>query len=124
MNLISIKYNRQKVRSLVLDYLSKNKGETQLSLASKIGASKTAMFWSNPTADTLSKIANFFHVDVNYFFDMPESYSKSGTKRGTQDYTALRNKKNESESREDLYKKLFEQQMEITLLREQLHKNQ
>lgn len=81
MDINNIRYNNQKIRNLVLEYTSKHKGETQRSVAEKIGVALTTLFYKNPTVDTLCKAADFFQCDINCFFEIPESIIIESAKR-------------------------------------------
>ncbi|MDL2290329.1 helix-turn-helix domain-containing protein [Paludibacteraceae bacterium OttesenSCG-928-F17] len=76
----NIQYNKKRIRKLILDYTASNKGETQKTVADKIGVALTTLFYHNPTIETLCKAANFFQRDINYFFDIPNSILIEGAK--------------------------------------------
>ncbi|NDV47012.1 XRE family transcriptional regulator [Paludibacter sp. 221] len=123
MDINNIKYNKQVVRRLVMDYQSKNKGETQFTIAERVGLSKSAMFYKNPTAESLAKMADFFKVDVNYFFDMPTvSFKEHDSEKRILKEPVPEYKSIKTSSDEGFYKTLYEQQLEIAKLKEELNK--
>jgi len=67
-------FNNLKIKSLVEEYQLKNIGSTQQSIADGIGLSITTLrdTWegkNDPKLSNLEKIAVYFNVDMNYFFD-------------------------------------------------------
>lgn len=71
-------FNRLKVKRLVEEYQNKNKGKTLQNVADGIGISNQTLYditnrESFPKVNIMEKIAEFFHVDMNYFFDQYES---------------------------------------------------
>lgn len=80
-------FNCYKINTLIEKKQVENKSLTIVMMANEIGISsdalnKTKAGKSMPGADTLEKIALYFEVDINYFFDTftPSKYKKDEPK--------------------------------------------
>lgn len=80
-------FNYYKINGLIADKKRQNKKITIANMATDMGIAldalnKTKAGKSMPGADTLEKIALYFGVDINYFFDTftPSEYKKDDPK--------------------------------------------
>jgi transcriptional regulator with XRE-family HTH domain len=80
-------FNYYKINGLIADKKRQNKKITIANMATDMGIAldalnKTKAGKSMPGADTLEKIALYFEVDINYFFDTftPSEYKKNEPK--------------------------------------------
>lgn len=80
-------FNYYKINGLIADKKRQNKKITIANMATDMGIAldalnKTKAGKSMPGADTLEKIALYFGVDINYFFDTftPSEYKKDEPK--------------------------------------------
>jgi transcriptional regulator with XRE-family HTH domain len=80
-------FNYYKINGLIADKKRQNKKITIANMATDMGIAldalnKTKAGKSMPGADTLEKIALYFEVDINYFFDTftPNEYKKDEPK--------------------------------------------
>lgn len=102
-------YNRQKVKNLVAEFCTQNKGETQESVANKMGISTNTLFGSNPTAENLEKIANFLGITISDLFTNDSKVERHLKVSAPVPHYG-------KQSNEELYKELYEQQKLITKL--------
>jgi len=120
MNVNNIEYNRNKVNHLVSQYVKLNKGETQDSVAAKIGVSRSTLYGVNPTAENLMKICIFFGIEPNELFIYPKKGNSEPTKHSNVVATPLTIYA-PPEEKEELKKIMYEQQVEIAgLLKEKV----
>lgn len=107
-----LEYNKNKVNYLVSQYVKSHKGETQESVAAQIGVSKSTLYGGNPTAENLTKICLFFGIEPNELF----IFLKKNTPVKREDIVASPIAEyNTSLSPENLYKIMYEQQVELTV---------
>lgn len=71
-------FNHHRINTLMTQYKLKNKKFTKQELCEHIGLSPVGLDSiisgkSNPKINNLEKIADFFKVDMNYFFDQYQS---------------------------------------------------
>jgi transcriptional regulator with XRE-family HTH domain len=115
------KYN--KINSLIINYQIKNKGVVLADIAKLIGMSNTSLSnykegKAQPTVEKLEKIALFFEVDMNYFFDSKETLNYSVKTDESQIIKEpIANYDTSKPTVDRLLTKVFEQQEEILELR-------
>lgn len=121
MNINKKEYNKDKVNYLASQYVKSHKGETQDSVASKIGISKSTLYGSNPTVENVLKICSFFEIGIEELFVAVNEGKETKKKPAKQDIAASPVEVYEPPAElAQCYKTMYEQQVEITRLQKEL----
>lgn len=119
MEIEKVEYNNANVKKIVEELHEKNSKVTQISLAKEMGLTVQQMFWHNPTSKNLGIIASVLKVVPNKLFDIKWSYDNEEIKSEVVRDLVPPYTPDDDLTREELYKILYEQQVEITRLMEE-----